>query len=121
MNVLIVDDEPEIREIYQYTLMRDGYASVTRDSGNEAIAYLEHNTPDVIVTDLLMPNGSGMQVIDEAKRRDIPVVIVTGFNGAYEGVLPPNARVLQKGGSEIDALGAVLRELKDAARSRRAV
>ena len=111
MHVLIVDDEPEIRDIYKTMLEVDGHAAIAAVSGHEALEYLERHRPDVIVTDLLMPDGGGMRVVDAARRLEIPFVIVSGYAGAYTSVIPRNARIINKGGDELNQLGRLVREV----------
>jgi DNA-binding NtrC family response regulator len=111
MQVLIVDDDQDLREVYQEVIERDGHEPIIARSGDEALVLLETVSPDVILTDLLMPDGNGMKVVEAAHARDIPVVIVSGYVGAYAGVLPPNARMVEKGGDELESLGKVLADM----------
>jgi CheY-like chemotaxis protein len=92
-------------------LEREGHEAVEARSGDEALSLLETARPDVILTDLLMPDGNGMKVVEGAQAFDIPVVIVSGYVGAYAGVLPPNARMVEKGGAEIEFLGKFLEDM----------
>ena len=111
MRVLIVDDDQDLREVYQEVIEQDGHDPIIARSGDEALSLLETLSPDVILTDLLMPDGNGMKVVEAAYRRDIPVVIVSGYVDAYAGVMPPNARMVEKGGDEIESLGKVLADM----------
>lgn len=114
MNILVVDDEPELREFYRSFLLREGHTVTMLSSGYEALEFLTGERPDLILTDLLMPDGNGMRVIDEATRRSVPFVILSGYGQAYQGVLPKNARVLEKT-VELDSLKHLLREALGAA------
>jgi signal transduction histidine kinase/ActR/RegA family two-component response regulator len=79
--ILIVDDEPEIREVLSYALGADGHAVVTCKDGQGAIAALEHARFDLVITDLGMPGVSGWDVARavKARRPGTPVVMVTGW------------------------------------------
>jgi PAS domain S-box-containing protein len=79
--ILIVDDEPEIREVLSYALGEDGHAIVTCKDGQGAIAALEHARFDLVITDLGMPGVSGWDVARavKARRPGTPVVMVTGW------------------------------------------
>lgn len=81
--VLVVDDDPDIRETLAHQLGREGYTVDLARDGAEAMARLaEGRAPDAIVLDLGMPNMSGWQFRDLQKRdprlAGIPVVVMTG-------------------------------------------
>ncbi|MEP7286826.1 MAG: response regulator transcription factor [Chloroflexota bacterium] len=60
--ILVVDDEPTIREVVRKYLERDGFAVVEAVNGHEALAYLHDNTPDLIVLDIMLPGVDGMTI-----------------------------------------------------------
>ncbi|HKU43884.1 MAG TPA: response regulator, partial [Polyangiales bacterium] len=69
--VLVVDDEVGLREMLRVLLSRAGYEVVTADGQTPAVACLRSNDPfDVVITDLSMPDGSGMGVLQEARSHD---------------------------------------------------
>lgn len=81
--VLVVDDDPDLRETLAHLLEREGYAVDLARDGAEAMSRLaEDRSPDAIVLDLGMPNMSGWQFRDLQKRNPllarIPVVVMTG-------------------------------------------
>jgi CheY-like chemotaxis protein len=80
--VLVVDDEPAIRDLLKHFLEEKGYAIRTAGSVGDAIFILERNFIDAVVLDVRMPRRSGLELLefmrlDEA-HREIPVVILTG-------------------------------------------
>ena len=80
--VLIVDDDPEIREALTDALEGRGYAVAVASHGREALDLVRSPpAPCLIVLDLMMPNMDGYEFISEQKRdpkiADIPVVIIT--------------------------------------------
>ncbi|MBI2878618.1 MAG: sigma-54-dependent Fis family transcriptional regulator [Candidatus Rokubacteria bacterium] len=79
--ILIVDDEPEMVESCQRILGRAGYRCLTTTDPREALALLETERPDLLLTDLKMPGVDGMELLRHARRADphIPVVILTAF------------------------------------------
>ncbi len=81
--VLVVDDEPHIRETTAMLLTASGYGVVTADNGFDALLQLKRKKPDVIISDLNMPKMSGFEFLSVVRRRfpEIPVVAVSG---AYE-------------------------------------
>ncbi|HEX8362465.1 MAG TPA: response regulator transcription factor [Longimicrobium sp.] len=80
-HILVVDDEPDISALVAYHLARESYRVRTASSGPEAIRAAELERPDLIVLDLMLPGMSGLQVLEELRRRaetrDIPVILLT--------------------------------------------
>lgn len=79
--VLVVDDEPNIRELAEIALGRRGYDVVAVPSAEEAIRYLsEINGVHVVVTDLRMPGMGGLELITflRANRPEVPVIAMSG-------------------------------------------
>ncbi|MES2882993.1 MAG: response regulator transcription factor [Bacteroidota bacterium] len=62
--VLIADDEPDILEILQYNLQKEGYQVTTAKNGDEAIERAKQVNPDLIILDMMMPRKSGMEVCE---------------------------------------------------------
>jgi nitrogen regulation protein NR(I) len=77
--VLIVDDEPNLRKILAAQLSRDGYDVLTAEDGEEGLNVLKEHHIDLVVTDLKMPKVDGMSLLREALRidPDLPVVMIT--------------------------------------------
>jgi len=81
-DILIVDDERSMREFLGIYLRREGYRIETAQGGSEAMAALKTRAFDVIITDLRMPDGDGLQILSESKRLhpDTEVIVVTAFS-----------------------------------------
>lgn len=80
--VLIVDDEPDLREIIGWALERAGYEVCYAGNGKEALALTQVTAVDLILSDVRMPGGSGIELLEETRRRNphIPVFIfLSGF------------------------------------------
>ncbi len=77
--VLIVDDEPNLRKILSAQLSRDGYDVMTAEDGEQGLALLRENHIDMVITDLKMPKVDGMQLLREAlsEMPDLPIVMIT--------------------------------------------
>ena len=86
--VLVVDDEPGIREILTVYLTEEGYDVSTAEHGFDALLQLRMATPDVIISDLNMPHMSGFEFLSVVRRRfpEIPVVAVSGAYGSGDQV-----------------------------------
>jgi CheY-like chemotaxis protein len=83
--ILVVDDEPSIRQTSAMVLAGNGYEVRTAGDGFEALVELRQELPDLIISDLSMPNMSGFELLSVVRRRfpHIPVIAITGqFNGA---------------------------------------
>jgi CheY-like chemotaxis protein len=82
--VLVVDDDPSILELSSRVFKDHGYEVRTAADGFEALIELRRSRPDVIVSDLRMPNMSGFEFLSVVRRRfpHIPVIAVSGeFSG----------------------------------------
>ena len=79
--ILIVDDEPDMVENCSRILSRLGYACLTAENGRAALAILEREHPDLVLTDLKMPEMDGMALLQRAHATDpdLPVIVITGF------------------------------------------
>jgi nitrogen regulation protein NR(I) len=77
--VLIVDDEPNLRKILSAQLTRDGYDVLTAEDGEQGLQLLAENHIDLVVTDLKMPKVDGMTLLKRALEEDpeLPVVLIT--------------------------------------------
>lgn len=79
--VLIVDDEPDIRELLDITLTRMGLKTLTAATVQQARQQLERHTVALCLTDMNLPDGTGMEVIQHIQRHrpEIPVAMITAF------------------------------------------
>lgn len=80
-SILVVEDEPDVLELIRYTLGKAGYRVEGVKSGEAALNYVTHSTPQLIVLDLMLPGIDGQEVCRQLKkdehRRAIPVVMLT--------------------------------------------
>jgi len=76
--VLVVDDEPNIREVVSLYLRRDGHAVVSAGDGDEALRLYQQTQPDLVVLDLMLPGLSGLEVCRrlQASQR-VPLIMLT--------------------------------------------
>jgi len=79
--ILVVDDEPDISALVAYHLARESYRVRTVADGDEALAAIESQAPDLIILDLMLPGISGLEVLRELRSRAecaaIPVLLLT--------------------------------------------
>lgn len=79
--VLVVDDDPQLRDLCRQTLVRAGFVVTTAASATSALEALDHATFDLIMIDLAMPEIDGLQLLELIRLRDIsvPVLIISGI------------------------------------------
>jgi len=79
--ILLVDDEPSIRQLLSYRLRKEGYEVVLAENGREAIAVLERGGIDLLVSDIRMPDMNGVEVLRAAKALDPDIlgVMITAY------------------------------------------
>jgi two-component system, chemotaxis family, chemotaxis protein CheY len=91
--ILVVDDDPELRETLGELLCEEGYETRLAENGKRALDLLRHGArPSLILLDLMMPEMNGWQFREEqlkdADLRDIPVVVMTASRGLAKEALP---------------------------------
>jgi CheY-like chemotaxis protein len=100
MNVLVVDDDRDVREMMVGLLSELGFAVMEAADGAVGLATLERWMPDLLLVDYAMPGMNGAEFVERALRRigKVPVVFVTGYanSDGIEGVLGKDALVLRK-------------------------
>ncbi len=79
--VLVIDDEPDIREIVRLYLCDEGYEVIEAGNGQEGILKAQQQKPDVIILDIMMPGINGFEVAkhlkDDPNTKDIPIIILS--------------------------------------------
>ncbi len=76
-HILIVDDEPQIGEALGAYLEADGYATVVRTTLADAMLALQEATPDLMLLDITLPDGSGLDILRRVQGRNIPTIMLT--------------------------------------------
>jgi CheY-like chemotaxis protein len=81
MRVLIVEDSSDLRSLFARVLQRKGFRVYEASNGREALACLSESQPEVILTDVMMPEMDGLELIRHLRSRpstaEIPVVVMT--------------------------------------------
>ncbi|MCM8830274.1 MAG: response regulator [Candidatus Omnitrophica bacterium] len=93
--VLIIDDEPQITDLYREFLVGEGYYVFCCNEGNEAITQLENERFDIVLLDIQMPGTDGFTILSRIRDKGIPVVIITAF-----GTVENAVRALKSGASD---------------------
>lgn len=81
MKILVAEDEPIILKTIELRLKKDGHTVVVTSNGRDAIEQLEKCLPDLVITDIMMPYASGLEVIGKVKsmEKKIPVIILSAM------------------------------------------
>jgi cyclic di-GMP phosphodiesterase len=101
-HILVVDDEEAIREVVSTMLESRGYHCTTLSNGRAAQEFVRKQTPDLVLSDMIMPEMDGIQLLDWLRNYDpeVPVIMVTAIHdistalqairrGAYDYILKP--------------------------------
>lgn len=77
-NILVVDDEPQITRVLKTTLSSQGYGTRTASDGDEALQLMKDWNPDLIITDLRMPNMDGLDLCRQVRQRSrVPIIVLS--------------------------------------------
>ena len=87
-SVLIVDDEPDLRTLYELSLLREGHRVESAGSLAEAHALLEQRSYEAVITDMRLPDGLGLELLHEMARqkRSERCVVMTAYGSAENAV-----------------------------------
>ena len=89
--ILVVDDEPDMRSALSHALYRSGFVVESAASGSEAVTKFKKNTYSLVVSDIRMPEMSGVQLLEKIRNLapEIPVIMITAYgtiNSAVEAM-----------------------------------
>ncbi|MFN3998134.1 response regulator transcription factor [Algoriphagus sp.] len=87
--ILIIEDDLLISSLVQFRLKKDGYETRLVCDGNEGIKAIDEYTPDLIITDVMMPFRSGIEIIHHAKQSqpNTPIIVLSSLGEEEEVVL----------------------------------
>jgi CheY-like chemotaxis protein len=116
--VLVVDDDPDFRDLVRRTLERVGYTVIEADNGRTGLSRLRDATPGVVLLDLMMPEMDGFDFVAavraDAAWRALPIIVITAKDLSpedHERLNGSVARILQKGALSRESLLGEVREL----------
>jgi two-component system, chemotaxis family, chemotaxis protein CheY len=85
--ILVIDDDPSLRRSMRKVLERSGHEVIEAEDGDKGMRLVREVPPDLVVTDLLMPEKEGIETIQELRAEfpEIPIVAVSGAGSVEEG------------------------------------
>ncbi len=82
MKILIAEDDPIMLKTIGLRLKKDGHEVISTMDGKQALEQIEHHQPDLIITDIMMPFSSGLEIVGLVKQKmikKIPVIILSAM------------------------------------------
>ncbi len=111
--VLIVEDEENLRLLYEEELKAEGYEILLAKNGKEAITQLEEEKPDLIILDIVMPVMDGMEALNRILRKDrkIPIILNSSYSAYREDFMSWAADAYVTKSADLTELKNKVREL----------
>ncbi len=82
MKILVAEDDELMLKMLEFRLKKDGHEVIVTHDGREALAKIEEFKPDLVITDIMMPFLSGLEIIGAVKKQypnTMPVIIISGM------------------------------------------
>ena len=86
--IMVVDDDPNIRELVRLYLEKEGFEIVTAERGDEAVKLFRASPPNLMLLDVMLPGMDGWQVCREVRKiSNIPIIMLTAKDETFDKVL----------------------------------
>jgi two-component system response regulator PilR (NtrC family) len=87
-HILVIDDEPDLRTLYELTLLREGYQVSTAGTLEDARDSLARQAFDLVITDMRLPDGMGIELLQDIRSRPLPerCIVITAYGSAENAV-----------------------------------
>lgn len=81
MKILVAEDEPLLLKTIELKLKKEGYEVITATDGRAAIGAIQEQKPDMVITDIMMPYASGLEIVSFLQKADkkIPTIILSAM------------------------------------------
>lgn len=114
--VLIVDDEPHLRLLYETELRRAGYETMTATNAAQGLEFVETMKPDLVILDIRMAGMDGIEALQRIIERDnsIPVVLNTAFSSYKDNYLTWAADAYVTKSSDVTTLVETVHDVLEA-------
>lgn len=114
--VLIIEDDFQILDVYKTKLEREGFEVLTTKNGNDGLAIIGSNPPDLVILDIILPGGiNGFDVLEKIKAspttKEIPVIVLTNLDSEEKVAKDIGANdYFFKAGTSIDEVANKVKE-----------
>ena len=117
--ILLVEDYPDTRALMQMLLESAGFAVTAKEDGADALEFLAQSIPDLILTDLMMPRVSGLELIQRVRSNtelaNMPIIAMTAYSsGPIAMAKEAGANAILKKPLDIDTISATIKQLMPA-------
>lgn len=104
--VLIVDDEPHLRLLYETELRRAGYETMTASNAEQGLEYVDTMAPDLVILDIRMAGMDGVEALQRILDRDntLPVILNTAYSSYRENFMTWSADAYVTKSADVDEL-----------------
>jgi phosphate regulon transcriptional regulator PhoB len=89
--ILVVEDEPDIRKLVQYNLTQERFSVLEAEDGEQALKLLQHERPNLVILDLMLPGLSGIELCKLLKQRNetakLPILMLTAKAGEADRIV----------------------------------
>jgi DNA-binding response OmpR family regulator len=111
--VLVVDDEKNLRTLYETELAEEGHTVILASDGKEALRLLEAEKPDLVVLDIRMPGLDGLETMGRMLASDnrLPIILNTAYSSYKESFLSWSADAYVVKSSDLTELKTKIREI----------
>ena len=81
MKILVAEDEPVMLKTIEMRLKKDGHTVTATTNGRDALEAFEKETPDLVITDIMMPYSSGLEVVGKIKQSEkkVPIIVLSSM------------------------------------------
>lgn len=81
MKIVVADDEPIMLKTISLRLKKDGHEVITTDNGREALDMIALENPDLVITDIMMPYASGLEIVGTVKstNKKLPIIVLSAM------------------------------------------
>jgi DNA-binding response OmpR family regulator len=81
MKIIVAEDEPLMQKTIALRLKKDGHEVITTDNGREALELIATQNPDMVITDIMMPYASGLEIVGSVKSsgKKLPIIVLTAM------------------------------------------
>ncbi len=109
--ILLVEDDPDVGPLLEHALLQAGFKVHWVSSAREAQELLDGRTYDLLLTDVMLPDGNGLDIADAAKARGLKSLVITGYAFQFPKERLAQHEVLLKPIRPGELVGAIERRL----------